>query len=115
MAVVGTHDGSGVADLSNCFQIENCAKLFEACYKILHQKLQKKTYFPSHSLLGLIVRAKDLGAKRRKFQRKASAIDDMLGAAGRKTSPYSKNHQQLRKSLEKKYFVGDEETGLPAM
>ena len=65
---VVTAQGTGrvkvAADMGSVFQLENCIKLFQACYFILRRKLQKPSNDPSHSLLGYIIDAPSLKQQR---------------------------------------------------
>jgi hypothetical protein len=69
--VVRTEDG-GSADMSACFQIENCVSFFESCWRALHKKLSGK-FNRNHSILQFLVDALKLELGRSQRKRQASS------------------------------------------
>ncbi len=59
----------GFAEMGSVFQIDNCIRVFQACYFILRRKLQKPSTDPSHSILGYIIDAQWLREERKDCQR----------------------------------------------
>jgi hypothetical protein len=72
LMVIECRDG-GSADMGGVYQIENCVKVFHACWQRLRTKL-KQSPNPKHSMLRYVVDANELQVRRRMCSRKASII-----------------------------------------
>jgi hypothetical protein len=59
--------------MGGVYQIENCVKVFHACWQRLRTKL-KQSPNPKHSMLRYVVDANELQVRRRMCSRKASII-----------------------------------------
>jgi hypothetical protein len=66
-------EGGGIADMSGVFQVENCVKVFEACFQRLRQRLNQNVN-PDHSLLMHVINSAILERKRRECCLKASLV-----------------------------------------
>ena len=72
LMVVESGDG-GEADMGGVYQVDNCVKVFQACWVQLRAKV-KQSFDPSHSILRFIVDSNDLKTKRRIRTQWASQI-----------------------------------------
>lgn len=66
----GTGPEKAMAEMGSVFQIDNCIRVFQACYFILRRKLQKPSTDPSHSILGYIIDSNSLREERQDCQKK---------------------------------------------
>ena len=89
LQIIKSRDG-GEAELSGVFQIENCVKVFQACWLRLRAKLKQKVN-PSHSMLRFLVDAGALQRKREDSHQKAALVSRYQSRPynGRKRAPNS--------------------------
>ena len=87
LMVIKSQDG-GLADMGGVFQVENCVKVFQACWRLLRNKLKPQVNSnPNHSILRFIVDANDLQNKRKWCSQKASLIARFNGTTTTTTIP----------------------------
>jgi hypothetical protein len=72
LMVIESEDG-GSADMGGVYQVENCVKVFEACFMRLRQRLNQNVN-PDHSLLMHVINSSILERKRRECCLKASLV-----------------------------------------
>ena len=73
LMVIESGDGEASADMGGVHQVENCIKVFQACFFRLRDKLSQRTN-PDHSILTHIIDARKLELKRRQCCLKASLV-----------------------------------------
>ena len=99
LMVIESEDG-GSADMGGVYQVENCVKVFQACWQRLRTRMNQKTN-PSHSLLMHIVDARKLEMKRRECNLKASLITKYT-QEHLTSSTISSRNQSREKKIESK-------------
>jgi hypothetical protein len=72
LMVIESEDG-GSADMGGVYQVENCVKVFEACFMRLRQRLNQNIN-PDHSVLWYVINSTMLEKKRRECCLKASLV-----------------------------------------
>lgn len=86
LMVIESKDG-GSADMGGVFQVENCVRVFQECWRLLRSKLKQKVN-PKHSILRFIVEADSLQRKRTLCSKKASLIERFATSSIRKQRLY---------------------------
>ena len=72
LMVIESEDG-GSADMGGVYQVENCVKVFEACFLRLRKRLSQNVN-PDHSMLWYVINSTILERKRRECCLKASLV-----------------------------------------